>query len=67
MPGDPLSRTLIELALDLREKRVTARELIGRQLPDTSALASACTPIRSERRSGRAPSLQPRMLPFPPR
>jgi aspartyl-tRNA(Asn)/glutamyl-tRNA(Gln) amidotransferase subunit A len=28
MPGHPLSRTLIELALDLREKRVTARELI---------------------------------------
>jgi len=28
MPGDPLSRPLIELAGDLREKRLTARELV---------------------------------------
>ena len=28
MPGDLLSRPLIEIAADLREKRVTARELI---------------------------------------
>jgi Asp-tRNA(Asn)/Glu-tRNA(Gln) amidotransferase A subunit family amidase len=28
MPGDLLSGTLIEIARDLREKRVTARELI---------------------------------------
>ena len=28
MPGDLLSRRLIEIAADLREKRVTARELV---------------------------------------
>ena len=28
MPGEPLSRPLIEIAHDLREKRVSARELI---------------------------------------
>ena len=28
MPGDPLSRPLIEIAHDLREKRITARELV---------------------------------------
>src|ERR1700758_3067414 len=28
MPGDPLSRPLIELAHDLRERRATARELV---------------------------------------
>ena len=28
MPGDPLSRPLIEIARALREKRVTARELV---------------------------------------
>ena len=28
MPGDLLSRRLIEIARDLREKRATARELI---------------------------------------
>ena len=29
MPGDPLSRPLVEIARDLREKRPTARELVG--------------------------------------
>jgi hypothetical protein len=66
MPGDLLSGALIEVARDLREKRVTARELIEAALPDTSALASACTPIRCGRRSRPAPSLRPPMLPFPP-
>src|SRR3954453_12215583 len=28
MPGDPLSRPLVEIARDLREKRTTARELV---------------------------------------
>ena len=27
MPSDPLSRPLIEIALDLRERRASAREL----------------------------------------
>ena len=65
MPGDLLSGALIEVACDLREKRVTARELIE-AVPDTSALASTCTPIRCGRRSRHAPSLRPPMLPFPP-
>ena len=28
MPGDPLSRPLVEIARDLREKRISARDLV---------------------------------------
>jgi hypothetical protein len=67
MPGDLLSGALIEVARDLREKRVTARELIEAAIaPDTSALASASTPIRSGRRSRLAPAPRPPMLSLPP-
>ena len=43
---------------------VTSPRLLA--APDTSALASACTPIGCRRRSRPAPSLRPPMLPFPP-
>jgi hypothetical protein len=65
MPGDLLSGTLIEIARDLREKRVTARKLIEAAIAAHGALASACTLIRSGRRSRPAPSQRPPMLPFP--
>ena len=29
MPGDPLSRPLIEIARELRDRRASARELVG--------------------------------------
>ena len=55
MPGDLLSGALIEVARDLREKRVTARELVEAAIARHERFG--------ERRSRRAPSPMP---PFPP-
>jgi len=66
MPGDLLSGTLIEIARDLREKRVTARKLIEAAIAAHGALASACTLIRSGRRSRPAQPRWPPMPPLPP-
>ena len=65
MSGDPLSRPLIEIARELRDRRATARELVDAGFPGTSASASGCTPIRSGHRSRPAPSPTRPMLHSP--
>jgi len=66
MPSNPLSRPLIEIGRDLRERRASARELVEAPLPGMSASASACTLIRSGRPIRPAPSPKRPMPHSPP-
>jgi len=66
MPSDLLSRPLIEIARDLRDKRASARELTETAIARHERFGSACTPIRSGRRSRPAPSPMWQMPPLPP-
>jgi hypothetical protein len=66
MPGDLLSRPLIEIARDLREKRATARELIEAAIARHDALASASMPTCIGRHSRLALLPRQPMLPLPP-
>jgi len=65
MPGDLLSGALIEVARDLREKRVTARELIEAAIARHERFGQRLHAYSSGRRSRPAPSQRPPMLPFP--
>ena len=65
MPGDLLSRPLIEIAADLRATGDRSGIGRSRDFSDTSASASGCTPTRYGRRSRPARSLRRPMRPLP--
>jgi len=65
MPGDLLSGALIEVARDLREKRVTARELIEAAIARHERFGQRLHTYSLWGPSRPAPSQRPPMLPFP--
>ena len=65
MPGDPLSHPLIEIAHDLREKRITAQELVetairlSRPVISAGFAADARHPSDRDRGKPAAPARKP--------